>query len=97
MVMLRLMPGRAIHGAPLCPTHALSRPPLPANPSCRRPSLAVLDEVTSAVSEQAATQLYGQLHAEGITCLRCAGWHRYGDPTNQYELDWPVPTGTLVD
>jgi putative ATP-binding cassette transporter len=35
----------------------------------RRPALAVLDEVTSAVSEQAAAQLYGQLHAEGVTCL----------------------------
>lgn len=39
-------------------------------PARRRPALAVLDEVTSAVSEQAAAQLYGQLHSEGITCLR---------------------------
>ncbi len=40
-------------------------------PQHRRPALAVLDEVTSAVSEQAAAQLYGQLHSEAITCLRC--------------------------
>lgn len=32
--------------------------------------LAVLDEVTSAVSEEAARQLYAQLHADSITCIR---------------------------
>lgn len=36
----------------------------------RRPALAVLDEVTSAVSEATAAQLYSELHAEGITCVR---------------------------
>lgn len=35
----------------------------------RRPALAVLDEVTSAVSEATAAQLYSELHAEGITCV----------------------------
>ncbi|KAL4434207.1 hypothetical protein ABPG75_000648 [Micractinium tetrahymenae] len=35
----------------------------------RRPALAVLDEVTSAVSEAAAVQLYRELHSEGITCV----------------------------
>ncbi|PSC73387.1 ATP-binding cassette sub-family D member 4 [Micractinium conductrix] len=35
----------------------------------RRPPLAVLDEVTSAVSEAAAAALYGELHAAGVTCV----------------------------
>ena len=65
------------HQQPMCASPC--RHPTPPNPTHRRPSLAVLDEVTSAVSEQAAAQLYGQLHAEGITCLRCGwatGWTR---------------------
>jgi hypothetical protein len=33
----------------------------------------VLDEVTSAVSEDAAQQLYGEMHADGITCVRWVG------------------------
>ncbi|KAL4860115.1 ATP-binding cassette sub-family D member 4 [Chlorella vulgaris] len=35
----------------------------------RCPAVAVLDEPTSAVSEDAAAQLYGQLHAAGVTCI----------------------------
>ena len=30
----------------------------------------MLDEVTAAVSEEAAQQLYGEMHADGITCVR---------------------------
>ena len=55
----------------LAPPGTQHPPPRP-RAACRRPSLAILDEPTSAVSEEAAAQLYGQLQVAGITCIRWA-------------------------
>ena len=63
--------------------HHLSSPFL-HSPWCRRPALAVLDEVTAAVSEEAAQQLYGEMHADGITCVRWVGGH---------DREWRRPPG----
>lgn len=47
---------------------SLSTPAL-ARRFYRCPAVAVLDEPTSAVSEDAAAQLYAQLHSAGVTCI----------------------------
>ncbi len=47
------------------------QPRLPCCPccACRRPDLAVLDEITASVSAEAAAQLYSVLHTAGISCV----------------------------
>ena len=42
----------------------------------------MLDEATAAVSEEAAQQLYGEMHADGITCVRWVGGLTRSDAGN---------------